>query len=70
MLRTTYRVPVNRYADSNSDGQNPSGVNITGRLDRNRIYDVTAYIDKPGTDTETGAIVVTGNYTHYRLDNL
>lgn len=58
-----YRVPVNRYADSNSDGQNPSGVNITGRLDRNRIYDVTAYIDKPGTDTETGAIVVTGNYT-------
>lgn len=58
-----YRVAVNRYNDINSDGQNPSGVNVSGRLDRNRIYDVMAHIDKSGSDSENDAVVVSGNYT-------
>lgn len=57
-----YRVPVNRYADTNSDGQNPSATNISGRIQRNRIYDVTVNINGGGSDTETGAVVVNGNY--------
>lgn len=58
-----YRVPVNRYADTNSDGQNPSGVNVSGQIQRNRIYDVTVNINGGGSDTEAGAVVVNGNYT-------
>lgn len=58
-----YRIAVNRYSNNNTDGQNPSGTNVTGCLQRNMIYDVTAYINNPGTDTPTGAVSITGNYT-------
>lgn len=58
-----YRIAVNRYSNNNSDGQNPSGANPTGQLQRNMIYDVTAYINKPGTDTPSGAVSIPGNYT-------
>ena len=58
-----YRIAVNKYTDNNSDGQNTGGTNFTGCLQRNMIYDVTAYINTPGTTTPTGALSITGNYT-------
>lgn len=50
-LSNYYRIPINKYANSTS----------TGRIERNMIYDVTAYIDSNGTDTESGAVTVNGN---------
>lgn len=46
-----YRISVNKYAD------NPE----TGRIARNMIYDVTAYINQPGALSESGAVSVNSN---------
>lgn len=46
-----YRVPVNKYAN------NPA----TGRIERNMIYDVTAYISQSGSVNESGTVAIAGN---------
>lgn len=46
-----YRIPINKYA-SNTE---------TGRTERNMIYDVIAYIDNNGSDTETGTVAINSN---------
>lgn len=48
-----YRVPINKYAN------NPE----TGRIERNMIYDVMAYIDNNGTDNEAGTVSINSNCT-------
>lgn len=48
-----YRVPINKYANSTE----------TGRIERNMIYDVTAYIDNNGTDNENGTVAINSNCT-------
>lgn len=46
-----YRIPINKYANSSE----------TGRTERNMIYDVVAYIDNNGSDSETGTVAVNSN---------
>lgn len=48
-----YRIAVNKYANNNE----------TGKTERNMIYDVTAYIDNNGTDTEAGTVTINSNCT-------
>lgn len=48
-----YRVPINKYA--NNVG--------TGRIERNMIYDVMAYIDTKGSDNENGTVTINSNCT-------
>lgn len=52
-LSNYYRIPINKYANSNQ----------TGRTERNMIYDVTAYIDNNGSNTEIGTIAINSNCT-------
>ncbi|MDD3037378.1 hypothetical protein [Bacteroides sp.] len=52
-LSNYYRIPINKYAN------NPQ----TGRIERNMIYDVVAYIDNNGTDNETGTVSINSNCT-------
>lgn len=52
-LSNYYRMPINKYANSIQ----------TGRIERNMIYDVTAYIDNDGTDTEIGTVAINSNCT-------
>lgn len=52
-LSNYYRIPINKYAN------NPQ----TGRVERNMIYDVMAYIDNNGTDSEGGAVAINSNCT-------
>lgn len=46
-----YRIPINKYAGSTE----------TGRTERNMIYDVVAYIDNKGSDTEIGTVAINSN---------
>lgn len=46
-----YRIPINKYANSTE----------TGRIERNMIYDVIAYIDNNGSDTEAGTVAINSN---------
>lgn len=46
-----YRIPINKYANSVE----------TGRIERNMIYDVLAYIDNKGSDNESGTVAVNSN---------
>ena len=46
-----YRIPINKYANNVE----------TGRVERNMIYDVLAYIDTKGSSTEDGAITINSN---------
>lgn len=48
-----YRIPINKYANSVE----------TGRTERNMIYDVTAYIDNNGSDSENGTVIINSNCT-------
>lgn len=48
-----YRIPINKYANSVA----------TGRIERNMIYDVIAYIDNNGSDTESGTVAINSNCT-------
>lgn len=50
-LSNYYRIPINKYANSTE----------TGRLERNMIYDVVAYIDNNGSDSEGGTVVINSN---------
>lgn len=52
-LSNYYRIPINKYA--NNVG--------TGRMERNMIYDVMAYIDTNGTNSETGTVAINSNCT-------
>lgn len=52
-LSNYYRIPINKYAN------NPQ----TGRIERNMIYDVMAYIDNNGTDSEIGTVAINSNCT-------
>lgn len=58
-----YNVSVNRFTDLNTDSENPSGVNNTGKIERNRIYDITTTISGRGSDIESGAIDLESNYS-------
>lgn len=46
-----YRIPINKYANSDQ----------TGRIERNMIYDVIAYIDNNGSDNESGTVAINSN---------
>lgn len=46
-----YRIPINKYANSSE----------TGRTERNMIYDVVAYIDTNGSDSENAAVAISSN---------
>lgn len=46
-----YRIPINKYASSAE----------TGRIERNMIYDVVAYIDNNGSDSEGGTVAINSN---------
>lgn len=46
-----YRIPINKYASSAE----------TGRIERNMIYDVVAYIDNNGSDSESGTVAINSN---------
>lgn len=48
-----YRIPINKSANDIR----------TGKIERNMIYDVTVYINKPGTPNESGTVLVNGNCT-------
>lgn len=48
-----YRVPINKKSNDTR----------TGKLDRNTIYDVYAYIKDDGSDTEQGVVQVNSNCT-------
>lgn len=52
-LSNYYRIPINKYANNAS----------TGRIERNMIYDVMAYIDNDGTDNEIGTVAINSNCT-------
>lgn len=52
-LSNYYRIPINKYAN------NPQ----TGRTERNMIYDVMAYIDNDGSETEIGTVAINSNCT-------
>lgn len=47
-----YRIPINKYANNTE----------TGRIERNMIYDVVAYIDNNGSDNENAAVIINSNY--------
>lgn len=46
-----YRIPINKYANNVE----------TGRIERNMIYDVIAYIDNKGSDSEGGTVAINSN---------
>ncbi len=48
-----YRVPINRHIDGG----------VTGRVERNMIYNVIVYIDEDGTVNESGKVVLNSNFT-------
>lgn len=48
-----YRVAINKYALHSE----------SGKLERNRIYDITAYIGEAGSDSEGEAVTVGSDYT-------
>ncbi|MEG1660511.1 MAG: fimbrial protein [Bacteroides sp.] len=48
-----YRLPINKYANQVE----------TGRIERNMVYEVVAYLDANGADSESGSVVVNGNCT-------
>ncbi|WP_110312437.1 fimbrial tip adhesin FimD [Dysgonomonas alginatilytica] len=62
-----YRVPVN-YRLADNDNANPTPETEAARqalykLERNRLYDITAVIDKLGSTTPTTAVELTSNFT-------
>lgn len=52
-LSNYYRVAINKYANDVR----------TGKIERNMIYDVSAYLNKGGSDNESGTVSVGGNCT-------
>lgn len=48
-----YRIPINPYANCDK----------TGRIERNMIYDITAYIEGDGSTDPSGVVVNSANYT-------
>lgn len=52
-LSNYYRVAINKYANDVR----------TGKIERNMIYDVSVYLNKGGSDNESGTVAVGGNCT-------
>lgn len=52
-LSNYYRVAVNKYANNA----------VTGRVERNMIYDVMVYLDNDGSENESGTVAINGNCT-------
>lgn len=52
VLSNYYRIPINKYANNAE----------TGRIARNMIYDVIAYISQPGSLNESGMVAINSNF--------